>query len=55
MYEPIFYLYAEGRSERKGLRMLYKHQYHLTNREKQENPEWSKFIAAMEALYGTRA
>ena len=31
--------------------MLYKYYYYLTPHEKNINPEWGKFIEAMEALY----
>jgi hypothetical protein len=51
MYELIFYLYKTDKSDNKALRMLYKYQYYLTSREKQENPEWVQFISAMEDLY----
>lgn len=51
MYELIFYLYKTNKSDKKDLRILYKYQYHLTRHEKNTNPEWNKFIEAMEALY----
>lgn len=51
MYELIFYLYKTYKGDNKALRMLYKYQYYLTSHEKQKNPEWSKFIKAMESLY----
>jgi len=51
IYELIFYLYKTNKSDKKGLRLLYKYQYHLTKHEKKTNPEWDQFIEAMEALY----
>ncbi len=51
MYELIFYLYRTDQSDKKGLRILYKYQYYLTKHEKNANPEWGKFIEAMESLY----
>lgn len=51
MYEIIFYLYANNLAIRKSLRMLYKYQYYLTDREKATNPEWGVFIKEMETLY----
>lgn len=35
-----------------GLRLLYKYEYYLTSREKQENPNWGDFIQKMDLLYG---
>ena len=51
IYELIFFLYRTSTSNKKDLRMLYKYQYHLTKHEKNTNPEWGKFIEAMEAIY----
>lgn len=51
MYELIFYLYKTNKSEKKGLRILYKYQYYLTKSEKSINPEWKEFIETMEMLY----
>ncbi len=51
MYDVIFYLYRSGKYDNKGLRMLYKYQYHLTKKEKSQNPEWGEFIEKMTALY----
>ena len=51
MYEIIFFLYVKNESIRKSLRILYKYQYYLTNREKSSNPEWGVFIKQMERLY----
>jgi hypothetical protein len=50
-YEVIYYLYTSGKYDNKGLRMLYKYQYHLTGREKKKNPEWGTFVKEMNALY----
>lgn len=51
MFDVIFYLYRTGRYDNKGLRLLYKYQYHLTKREKTQNPEWGHFINKMNLLY----
>lgn len=53
MYELIYYLYAKEKSDKKSLKMLYKYQYYLTRYEKGQNPEWGKFIEAMNDLYPT--
>lgn len=52
MYDVIYYLYRTNRYSREGLRLLYKYEYYLTKREKEENPNWSDFIQAMDLLYG---
>jgi hypothetical protein len=51
MYELIYYLYANELGKIKSLRLLYKYQYHLTEREKTSNPEWGVFIVQMNELY----
>ncbi len=51
MFDIIFYLYKMGTYDNKGLRLLYKYQYHLTKREKAQNPEWNNFIKKMDLLY----
>lgn len=51
MYDVIYYLYKTGRYDNKGLRLLYKYQYHLTQQEKRQNPEWGEFIEKMDVLY----
>jgi len=51
MYEIICFLYMRNLSSKKSLKMLYKYQYYLTNRERSANPEWGVFIKKMEALY----
>ena len=51
MYELIFYMYKTTSANIDNLRMLYKYQYYLTSREKETNPGWSTFLAALEALY----
>ena len=51
MYDVIYYLYQTGKYDNKGLRMLYKYQYHLTKQEKNHNPEWGEFIEKMNLLY----
>jgi hypothetical protein len=51
MYELIFYLYKKSLANSKALRLLYKHQYYLTEREKLTNPSWGEFTTRMEELY----
>ena len=51
MYEIIFYLRARNPSLQKFLKMLYKYQYYMTEKEKAMNPEWGSFIGSMEHLY----
>lgn len=51
MYEIIFFLYVRKPSVRDSLRMLYKYQYYLSDREKSINSEWGIFIKAMGSLY----
>lgn len=53
MYEIIYYLYMNDLSSKKDLRILYKYQYYLTKKEKQENPEWGEYISRMDVLYNT--
>lgn len=54
MYDIIYYLYQTGKYDNKGLRLLYKYQYHLTGTEKKQNPEWGAFIDKMNNLYKNR-
>jgi len=51
MYEIIYYLYIKELANAKDLRILYKYQYHLTKKEKSENPEWGIFKDLMDNLY----
>lgn len=51
MYDVLYYLYQTESYDNKGLRMLYKYQYHLTKQEKNQNPEWKEFIEKMNLLY----
>lgn len=53
MYDVIYYLYQTGKYNNKSLRLLYKYQYHLTNQEKKQNPEWGEFIEKMKILYAS--
>jgi hypothetical protein len=53
-YELIYYLCKKGNADRRSLRLLYKYQYHLTDKEKRDNPEWGEFYIAMESLYAAR-
>jgi len=52
MYELIYFLHKTNKYDSKSLRQLYKYQYHLTDREKRQNPEWGNFIQLMDELYG---
>ena len=51
MFDVIYFLYRTGKYDNKGLRLLYKYQYHLTGQEKRQNPEWGEFIKQMDLLY----
>ncbi len=51
MYELIYYLYVKGLGNNKSLRILYRYQYYLTDREKKTNPERGEFISGMIDLY----
>lgn len=51
MFDVLFYLYRAGKYDNKGLRLLYKYQYYLTQREKMQNPEWGDFLKEMNLLY----
>ena len=51
MYEIIYYLYKKGCYDGKALRNLYKYQYYLTPKEKQQNPNWGDFVRQMDELY----
>lgn len=51
MSDVLFYLYRAGKYDNKGLRLLYKYQYHLTKRERLQNPEWGDFVKTMNLLY----
>lgn len=50
-YDVIYYLTKAGKYDRKGLRILYKYLYYLTDREKKTNPSWEEFIQQMDSLY----
>ena len=51
MYELIYYFFSNHLAEKDALKILYKYQYHLTNREKATNPMWGEFIWIMGTLY----
>ena len=51
MYELIYYLHKNSLADKKALKMLYKHQYYLTSKEKSINPEWGRFTSFMNELY----
>lgn len=53
MYELIYYLYRSELGDKTAMKMLYKYQYYLTDREKSTNPSWGEFISGMENLYET--
>ena len=53
MYEMIFYLSIMGVADIKNMRNLYRYQYHLTKKEKMNNPSWGNFILEMKSLYNT--
>lgn len=51
MYELIYYLYRKERADKTAMKMLYKYQYYLTDREKSTNPGWGDFSSIMNSLY----
>lgn len=51
MNELIFYLYRTEVGDKTAMKMLYKYQYYLTEREKIANPSWGDFTSNMEKLY----
>ncbi len=51
MYELIYYLYRNDLADKTGMKMLYKYQYYLTDREKSTNPGWRDFSTSMDSLY----
>lgn len=53
MYELIYFLYKKELSDSIAMKMLYKYQYYLTDREKRTNPNWGEFTSAMDKLYGS--
>ena len=53
MYELINYLAVNNRSDQTAMKMLYKYQYYLTDREKTTNPGWGDFSSQMNSLYGS--
>ena len=52
MYELIYCLSRMESCNREGLRILYKYLYHMTNNEKNRNPNWQDFTQGMKMLYG---
>lgn len=54
MYELIYYLYRNNLADNTAMKMLYKYQYYLTDREKNTNPGWGDFSSGMESLYQSR-
>lgn len=51
MYELIYFLYRQGKYDKKGLRILYKYLYHATKQDAKKNPTWGEFITIMDNLY----
>lgn len=51
MYELIYYLYKYDLVDNIAMKMLYKYQYYLTDREKSINPVWGEFSSGMDSLY----
>jgi len=51
MYELIYYLQRRHMADNTAMKMLYKYQYYLTDREKRTNPDWGAFCAGMDSLY----
>ena len=51
MYELIYYLYRNDLGDKTAMKMLYKYQYYLTDREKRTNPDWGDFSSIMNSLY----
>lgn len=53
MYELIYYLYENDLADKIAMKMLYKYQYYLTDREKSTNPNWGYFSSTMNNLYAS--
>lgn len=51
MFELLYYLRKTQKYDDKALRNLYKYNYCLTSREKQNNPDWETLISKMDNLY----
>lgn len=51
MYELIYFLFAKDFGDKESLRILYKYQYYLTDREKKTNPGWGDFTSRMNDFY----
>lgn len=51
MYELIYFLQRSGLADKTGMKMFYKYQYYLTEREKSKNPSWGNFTIGMDKLY----
>ena len=51
MYELIYYLYRNNLADKTAMKMLYKYQYYLSEREKSTNPGWGDFSSNMAILY----
>lgn len=51
MYELMYYLYLSTKTDKKGLRMIYRYLFYLTGKEKETNPSWSDFLDLMNSCY----
>lgn len=51
MYELIYYLFRNDLADKTAMKMLYKYQYYLTEREKSTNPGWGDFYSIMDNFY----
>lgn len=53
MHELLYYLCKIELGNKVAMKMLYKYQYFLTEREKSLNPTWGNYFSMMESLYKT--
>ncbi len=51
MYELTYYLHRNDLADKTAMKMLYKYQYYLTDREKSTNLNWGDFSSRMDGLY----
>lgn len=51
IYELIYYLFRNDLADKTAMKMLYKYQYYLTEREKSTNPGWGDFYSIMDNFY----
>lgn len=50
-YEIMYYFIKNNIGNIKAIKNFYKYMYRLTDKEKEYNPEWSKFVEKMDVLY----